>query len=87
MNTLMDRVMNRTIMNISRRSICCGGNCRSCLLNDPKIQLEIQKNREKRQRRKEEKLRKEKMKKIIEIQSVPYHNHGNDFMRGNLYFN
>ena len=77
MNTLINRVMNRTIMNISKRYSCCGGSCRNCLRNDPKVKLQIQKNREERQRK--------KIQKTIEIQSVPHHP-VSDFMRGNLYF-
>ena len=67
--------MNRVLFNISKRFASkCGKDCSKCPLNK-KLKLEFQK------------MEKERLKKIMEIQSVPRHNYGNDFMRGNLYFN
>jgi len=71
--------MNRLLFNISKRFASkCGKDCSKCPLNK-NLKLELQKMEKERL--------KQKFKKIIEIQSVPRHNYGNDFMRGNLYYN
>ena len=67
--------MNRLLFNISKRFASkCGKDCSKCPLNK-NLKLELQK------------IKEERLKNFIEIQSTPRHNYGNDFMRGNLYFN
>ena len=86
MNKLISIISRRTLLTLSKRYSCCGGNCRSCLRNDPKLKLQIQKNREERLRLRNEKIKQERINKIVDRQSIPHHPPISDFIDRNLYF-